>query len=425
MNLSKLDPNSEIGSALSIAQIAADSRLYKLNVPQATMQILAGRELGLGPVASIRGVHLVQGQTVLDYTVLAALVEASGTYEVETTPIKNAAGEVVDFDWSRTRCSLDFYKKNPDGSRRLIGRSVFDEEDAKLAKLLQKDNWKKHPKAMYQARAMSQGVRAHCPSVTMGSVYVPGEIPEPEPKVLPPQTFDTTSRPTSTQPAQSRAQPAQSVEATQVAERPAEPSELPAPRSAPTEQLPRRASDELLDLAARVRLRIPAGPLVRDLGEEVRSEELQALVEAARVRFPVLFALALRSADRQEPECAKCFGVLPCAAAGPCGGTRRAPAPKPLTAKERARAALDAEDAAAAAAAQGDPEADLIQAKASATQLASNLPPERRGRARAEIDCARTIEEVERLRKRVQAGLVQVENERLAASGSVDLGGLA
>ena len=444
-DLSRLDPNSEIGSALAIAQIAADSRLYKLNVPQAAMQILAGRELGLGPVASIRGVHLVQGQTVLDYTVLAALVEASGTYEVETTPIRNAAGETIGFEWDRDHCSLDFYKRSPDGTRRLIGQSLFDRSDAELAKLTGKENWKKHPKAMYMARAMSQGVRAHCPSVTMGSAYVPGEIPgsdDSEPVQIKPQrkieprTIDVPSRP----------------EATQVAPRPESYEETPAPRSAPTAKIKRAkratASPELVKLAKRIAGRLPSGGLSGKLFMVDGADELERLVEAAKAAEPTLVGLAIADARRQAWECETCFDRLPCSASAGCGGTRRAPevkvatkASKPLSAKEQARAMLEAEEALdEEEAAYGLEEAEeaeeplgdaaeelsplqlLLGAKAEATALARHLPPERFARARAAIDCAQDLQQLATVRARIQAGLVQIEDEA-AASG--DPGGLA
>jgi hypothetical protein len=52
----------------------------------------------------------------------------------------------------------------------------FTMEEAKQAGVAGKDNWRKYPKAMLFARALSAGVRAHCPDVSVCPVYVPEEL---------------------------------------------------------------------------------------------------------------------------------------------------------------------------------------------------------------------------------------------------------
>jgi hypothetical protein len=74
-----------------------------------------------------------------------------------------------------------------------IGVSSFTMEDAKRAGLSGGDNWKKYPRNMLFARAMSNGAKWYCPDVFGGPVYTPDELeprakfdPESDEMVLPP-----------------------------------------------------------------------------------------------------------------------------------------------------------------------------------------------------------------------------------------------
>lgn len=60
-------------------------------------------------------------------------------------------------------------------------KESYTMEDAKLAGLAYKDNWKKFPKAMLRARVLSSGIRAVYPHATSG-MYVPEEVQDFEPK---------------------------------------------------------------------------------------------------------------------------------------------------------------------------------------------------------------------------------------------------
>ena len=58
-----------------------------------------------------------------------------------------------------------------------LGKSSFTEADAKAAGLHGKENWKKWPRNMYFARALSNGMRWYCPDVFNGNtVYTPDEL---------------------------------------------------------------------------------------------------------------------------------------------------------------------------------------------------------------------------------------------------------
>jgi hypothetical protein len=156
--LSQRDP-------LAIAKAFAKSGYFKdvKSEAQAAVKIIAGEELGLGPMAAMEGLTLIEGKLGFRGNLVATLVKQHPTYDykvVETTDEK---------------CILDFY----DGDEK-VGRSEFTVKDAERAGLIKaKGNWEKYPKAMCFNRALTQGVRTYIPDVTAGApAYTDDEIEE-------------------------------------------------------------------------------------------------------------------------------------------------------------------------------------------------------------------------------------------------------
>jgi hypothetical protein len=126
---------------------------------QAVVKVLAGQELGFGPIASMTSIHIVKGRPVLSANLMAALVKRHPRYNyrvAEHTP------EV---------CTLVFLE---DGQQ--IGTSQFTKEDATAAGLMNGTNWQRYPRNMLFARALSNGVKWHCPDVLSGSICTPDEM---------------------------------------------------------------------------------------------------------------------------------------------------------------------------------------------------------------------------------------------------------
>jgi hypothetical protein len=128
---------------------------------QAIVKILAGAEQGFGPIASMMGYDIVEGQPTMSANLIAAAIQKSGLFKFRVR------------EWSVRLCKIEFFE----GSESL-GVSEFTIEDAARAELAGKTNWKKYPKAMLFARAMSQGARAYTPAVFNGSIYTPDELQE-------------------------------------------------------------------------------------------------------------------------------------------------------------------------------------------------------------------------------------------------------
>lgn len=150
--------------------------------------ILAGAELGLPPMQSIRGIHLVEGKPCLDSALALGLVKR-----------KLKSGEYVRLVESSDKIATFEAKRAEDPGPTKLSFSI---EEAQRAGLTGKDNWKKYPAAMLRARAAMALVRAVFPEVTFG-IYDPDELDvpsasasstKPERDVTPPPPQATQTR---------------------------------------------------------------------------------------------------------------------------------------------------------------------------------------------------------------------------------------
>jgi hypothetical protein len=127
---------------------------------QAVTKIMAGRELGVPPVASMTGIYIVKGKPALGANLIAACVKRSGKYNYR----------VLQHD--PTVCEIEF-QELIGGKWEACGVSKFSLEDAKR---MGTQNMDKFPRNMLFARAMSNGAKWYCADVFIGGVYVPDEL---------------------------------------------------------------------------------------------------------------------------------------------------------------------------------------------------------------------------------------------------------
>jgi len=131
---------------------------------QAVVKILAGREMGFEPFTSINGVHIIQGKPVISANLMASALKRTNKYNYTVT--KHDDNEV----------SIDFFEYR-EGKYIKIGASSFNMGEAQKAGLSSRDNWRKYPRNMLFARAMSNGIKWYCPDVLNGNtVYTPDEL---------------------------------------------------------------------------------------------------------------------------------------------------------------------------------------------------------------------------------------------------------
>lgn len=168
-----------------IAKIAAASGLTTYRrAESASMVLLTGRELGLGPMASLRGIHDVNGKPVLAADLMVAVVRRSGLCRmwrvVESTP---------------TRCEI---------ATRRVGEEhdescVWTAEDARRAGC-GGATWQKFPRQMLSHRCAAELARRVYSDVLLG-LYSPDELGGEDAVDAPEERAPITVDVVSTQPA--------------------------------------------------------------------------------------------------------------------------------------------------------------------------------------------------------------------------------
>lgn len=162
-----------IDEVSSLAEVLAKSTLLpeglQGKVPDVVVQILAGQELGLSPMAAIRGIHIVAGKPIIAADTMVALVLRSGLAEYFAC--------IEDTDASVT------YETKRKGSP-VAQKLSWTVADTKRAGVQLKDNWRMFPRAMMKARAKSALARDVYPDVLAGchdpdEIQVPAREPAP------------------------------------------------------------------------------------------------------------------------------------------------------------------------------------------------------------------------------------------------------
>lgn len=122
--------------------------------------IMAGHEMGLAPMASLRAIHVIEGKPVLSADGMIALVLGSGkaTYFERV----EESDKAVTYETHRVGA------KTP-------RRCTWTIEMAKAAGLHLKDNWRAYPRAMLASRAKAELARDVFPDVLAGT-YTMEEI---------------------------------------------------------------------------------------------------------------------------------------------------------------------------------------------------------------------------------------------------------
>jgi hypothetical protein len=113
--------------------------------------ILTGREMGLGPMTSLRGVQIIEGRPSLTSELLAARILAAG-HRIEW---KAVTDEKVTVRIERR-----------DGLSE--AEITWTMRDAQRAGLAGKGAWAKYPRALLRARALSECAQLACPDVALG-----------------------------------------------------------------------------------------------------------------------------------------------------------------------------------------------------------------------------------------------------------------
>jgi hypothetical protein len=157
---------------------------------------------GVDPLTAIYGVSFVNNRPVVDARLQSALAERAGyRIKVEHADDESATVAVI-----------------RDGE--ILGRTTYTMDDARRAGLAGRDNYRRHPRRMLVARARTEAISFHAPSVGVGlSVADDGELEvdggrpvEPAP-VAPPSADPTVETPPRGRAAQVAADERRAIEA--------------------------------------------------------------------------------------------------------------------------------------------------------------------------------------------------------------------
>lgn len=154
---------------IDIAERLAKSSLLpealRGKVPEVLMQIMAGQELGLYSMASLRSFNIIAGKPVMGADAMVAVVLGSGKAEYFRRVGEGTANSVT-------------YATKRNGQEEQ--RCTWTMDMAKAAALHQKDNWRTYPRAMLASRAKAELARDVYPDVLAGC-YTTDEIEDRAP----------------------------------------------------------------------------------------------------------------------------------------------------------------------------------------------------------------------------------------------------
>ena len=116
---------------------------------------MAGRELGLTTFQSLSGLYFVNGKIGVQANIAAGLIKRSKKYDYY---VVKRTSEV---------CEIDFYNIEDKETPKKLGSISWGKTEAAKAGLINKDNYKNYPDAMYFERAISEGAKTYCPDSLM------------------------------------------------------------------------------------------------------------------------------------------------------------------------------------------------------------------------------------------------------------------
>ncbi|MGW1121100.1 hypothetical protein ACWD5B_28990 [Streptomyces tanashiensis] len=152
----------EAAAISGIAQAIAGTTLagaYRGKRDEIVAVVLAGHELGLQPMTSLKSIDVIQGQPALRAHAMRGIVQKQG-HEVEVV-------ESTD-----TFCQMRGRRKGAEAWQEV----VWDIPRAQKLGLLGKDQWKKQPKTMLIARATGEICRLIASDALHGMPYVAEEL---------------------------------------------------------------------------------------------------------------------------------------------------------------------------------------------------------------------------------------------------------
>jgi len=163
---------SSVDDLARLARVFAASGLFgragnqETQVAECAIRLMAGMEAGFSPFASATGVHIINGRPAFSANLLAQAVRRHPDYDYRV------------LEKTVKVCRIQFLCRGE-----ILGIETFTMEMAERAGLLAGNAergipaWKAYPEAMLFSRALTAGMRTHCPDALGGHpAYTPEEL---------------------------------------------------------------------------------------------------------------------------------------------------------------------------------------------------------------------------------------------------------
>jgi hypothetical protein len=157
---------SSVDDLARLARVFAASGLFgragnqDTQVAECAIRLMAGMEAGFSPFASATGVHIINGRPAFSANLLAQSVRRHPDYDYRV------------LEKTAKICRVRFLSRGE-----VLGEELFTIEMAERAGLLKNPTWRSYPEAMLFSRALTAGMRTHCPDALGGSsAYTPEEL---------------------------------------------------------------------------------------------------------------------------------------------------------------------------------------------------------------------------------------------------------
>lgn len=165
-----IEPVSKL-DLVTLASVMVQSGMFPdlTSMSQGVVKILAGRELGFPPIASLRHIYVRNGHIGLMAALIAAKIRQSRQYDYRVV------------EHTDQKCLIEFSRLNKTGQWQVEGEAKFSLEEAKTAGLVKAGSgWTSWPSDMLFARAITRGQRRFAPDVFGGQVvYSKEELSDP------------------------------------------------------------------------------------------------------------------------------------------------------------------------------------------------------------------------------------------------------
>jgi len=157
---------SSVDDLARLARVFAASGLFgragnqETQVAECAIRLMAGMEAGFSPFASATGVHIINGRPAFSANLLAQAVRRHPDYDYRV------------LEKTATACRIKFLSRGE-----VLGEELFTIDMAERAGLLKNPTWRSYPEAMLFSRALTAGMRTHCPDALGGHpAYTPEEL---------------------------------------------------------------------------------------------------------------------------------------------------------------------------------------------------------------------------------------------------------